>query len=137
MSSDHSGEGISLSDFTREFVTLLVNALETNPDLRPDIDKLCDLELYSRLVNLTHVEYAVNAAGLSLPDPLQSRFQELIRRANEQESYLHMRDWNYFRSGSIAVALREALDYDQDAEMGDESTREICFSFIDNPFTFE
>jgi hypothetical protein len=133
MSTEQSGEGISLIDFTKEFVALLVNALEANPDLRPSIDKLCDLELYSRLVNLTHVEYAVMATDLTLPDPLQGQFQELLRRADHNESYLRMRDWNRFRSGSIAVALREALGYDPDADMGDEGARETCNMYMEHP----
>jgi hypothetical protein len=133
MSTEQSVEGISLVDFTNELVALLVNALEANPDLRPKIDVLCDPELYQNMVNLTHVEYGIDAAELVLPDPQHGELQALLQRAAHDDSYLKMRDWNHFRSGSIAVVLREALGYDPDAEMGDEHARMRCNESI-QPF---
>lgn len=117
---------LDLQPFTSELIAFLLKLLEENPELRPRIDKLCDHSLYQDLVTLKHFIYPLIAAGVN-PAPSEPMGGELIRLTRRvTKSYLNMDEYDVYRSGSIATALREALGYDPSVDMGDEDTRRMC-----------
>lgn len=120
---------LSLNDFTQEFVLLLKKSIDENPELRKRIDKLCDYKLYEDLVTLLHYQHPLNAIDFTIPDSLKVDFIRLRRKV--MRSRLDMDEFGYFQGGEIARALREALGYDIDLEMGDEFTREQCLKSLE------
>lgn len=124
---------LSLTEFTTEFVSLILKLLDTNPELRPQIDKLCDYGLYSEFIKLAHFRHAVNASRIELPN--SARVDLLVRLPRKvQETILSMDEWEKLRLGYIAMELRKALDYDlsENYEMGDEMTRGLCIRYLED-----
>jgi hypothetical protein len=120
---------LDLEQFTSEFVGLLVKAVHEDPNLRENVDKLCDYKPYKKCINLNHHSGLLRAVRFYPPKSLKVDFIRLERKV--KRSYLNQSEWEYYTGGSIARELRKALGYDEynPWEMCDELTREMFVEY--------
>ena len=120
---------MTLASFTRKFVILMANTLESNENFRPEIEQLCDLELYQNMIKLPHVECALMAASFNLHRLVANEYRA-IQESEASRHYLDMSEYENLRDGYIAKKLRAMLGYDSSQDMGSLITRQTCNDLI-------